>query len=303
MAGMSEALKAHLARGVATICRAWAVTRRDGAVLGFTDHDTELSFEGVVFQPETGMTAAALAQSTGLSVDNTEALGALSSEAVTEEDILAGRYDGAEVIAWSVNWADVRQRVMVFRGTLGEISRGDGAFTAELRGLTEVLARETGMVFHPRCSAVLGDKRCGFDTRASGYSAEVALDGVEAGRVMRFAELTGFEDRWFEKGRFTVLSGAAAGLVGVVKNDRLAADGSRTVELWQALGAEVAAGDLVRLEAGCDRRAETCRLKFNNFSNFRGFPHIPGEDWLNAYPVQGSGNDGGSRFMRPWLQA
>ena len=106
----------------------------------------------------------------------------------------------------------------------------------------------------------------------------------------------------FEKGRFTVLSGAAAGLVGVVKNDRLAADGSRAVELWQALGAEVAAGDLVRLEAGCDRRAETCRLKFNNFSNFRGFPHIPGEDWLNAYPVQGSGNDGGSRFMRPWLQ-
>ena len=87
---MSEALKAHLVSGVTTICRAWAVTRRDGAVLGFTEHYTELSFEGVVFQPETGMTAAALAQSTGLSVDNTEALGALSSEAVTEEDILGG---------------------------------------------------------------------------------------------------------------------------------------------------------------------------------------------------------------------
>lgn len=294
---MSEGLKAHLATGVTNICRAWAVTRRDGLVLGFTDHDMKLAFGGVAFMPETGMTASAVAQSTGLSVDNTEALGALSSEAVTEDDILAGRFDGAEVVAWTVNWADVTERAMVFRGTLGEISRGEGAFTAELRGLTEVLSRETGMVFHPRCSAVLGDGRCGFDTDASGYSVEVSLDGVESGRVFSFEELTGFEDRWFEKGRFAVLDGAAAGLVGVVKNDRLASDGSRKVELWQSIGAAIAAGDRVRIVAGCDRRGETCRLKFDNFDNFRGFPHIPGDDWLNSYPVASGGNDGGSLFQ------
>ena len=294
---MSEGLKAHLATGVTRICRAWAVTRRDGMVLGFTDHDVKLSFGGVEFQPETGMTAAAVAQSTGLSVDNTEALGALSSEAVTEEDILAGRYDGALVEAWTVNWSDVSQRAMVFRGTLGEMSRGEGAFTAELRGLTEVLSRETGLVFHPRCSAILGDSRCRFDTEAAGYSAEIVLDGVEGARVFRFEELTGFADRWFEKGRFTVIDGAAAGLVGVVKNDRLASDGSRRVELWQAIGAAISAGDRVRIVAGCDRRGETCRLKFSNYDNFRGFPHIPGEDWLNSYPVQSGGNDGGSLFQ------
>ena len=131
---MSEALKAHLVSGVTTICRAWAVTRRDGAVLGFTDHDTELSFEGVVFQPETGMTAAALAQSTGLSVDNTEALGALSSEAVTEEDILAGRYDAAEIIAWSVNWADAPARDAVSRHAGGDRARRRGVYGGAARG-------------------------------------------------------------------------------------------------------------------------------------------------------------------------
>lgn len=294
---MSDEMKAHLATGVTNICRAWAVTRRDGLVFGFTDHDRKLSFGGVEFMPGTGMTASALAHSTGLSVDNTEALGALSSDAVTEVDILAGRFDGAVVIAWNVNWADVSERVMVFRGSLGEISRGEGAFTAELRGLTEVLSRETGLVFHPRCSAVFGDKRCRFDTETSGYSAEVVLDDVEGGQVFLFNELSGFADRWFEKGRFTVVDGAAAGLVGVVKNDRLASDGGRRVELWQAIGAAVAAGDRVRILAGCDRRGETCRLKFDNFDNFRGFPHIPGEDWLNSYPVQSGGNDGGSLFL------
>lgn len=90
------------------------------------------------------------------------------------------------------------------------------------------------------------------------------------------------------------MSGAAAGLVEVVKNDRLSGR-ARVVELWQALRAPVGPGDLVRLEAGCDRRAETCRLKFANFLNFRGFPHLPGEDWLTAVPRAGDVNDGGSR--------
>ena len=59
-------------------------------------------------------------------------------------------------------------------------------------------------------------------------------------------------------------------------------------ELWEELRAEIAAGDLVRLEAGCDKRMETCRLKFANILNFQGFPDIPGEDWVMAYPGRGS---------------
>ena len=120
-----------------------------------------------------------------------------------------------------------------------------------------------------------------------------AVEVVEEGRVFRFAAMPGFEDRWFEKGRLVVLDGVAKGLVGSIKNDRVRGVG-REVELWQGLGAVPAQGDMVRIEAGCDRRAETCRLKFNNFLNFRGFPHIPGEDWVMSYPVSSARNDGGS---------
>ena len=292
--GYSDAMKAHLAGGATTLARCFAMTRKDGLVLGFTDHDRDLGFGGMVFRADSGLTAKAIQQATGLSVDNSEAFGALRSAAITEADILAGRYDGAEVRAWLVNWADPAVRVLQFRGTLGEIVRSGGAFTAELRGLSEALNQPVGLIYHARCSAVLGDGRCGFDLSQPGYAEERPVEVVEEGRVFRFAAMPGFEDRWFEKGRLVVLDGVAKGLVGSIKNDRATGGGGREVELWQNLGAAPAPGDMVRIEAGCDRRAETCRLKFNNFLNFRGFPHIPGEDWVMSYPVSSARNDGGS---------
>ncbi len=292
MAGAQD-LYAHLQSGATSVCRAWAVTRADGESFGFTDHDRDLSFEGFTFRADSGLTARALQQATGLSVDNSEAVGALSSASVTEADILAGRFDGAEVRAWLVNWADVSERVLQFRGTFGEITRAGGAFQAELRGLTEGLNQPQGRVYQRTCSAVLGDKACKVDLGQLGYFAEVAAEDVDGRQTFRFAELAGFDDRWFERGRLVVLSGAATGLVGVIKNDRIRT-GGRDLELWQSFALEIAAGDMLRLEAGCDKRVETCRLKFNNFLNFRGFPHIPGEDWLTTFPRSQDVNDGGS---------
>lgn len=290
-----EDLKAHLAGGATTLARAVAIERPDGVVMGFTDHDRDLGFEDIVFRADSGMTAKALQQGTGLSVDNTEAAGVLSADAITEADILAGRLDGAKVRMWLVNWADPSMRVQTFAGSLGEVVRQGSAFSAELRGLSEALNQPQGRVYHARCSAVLGDGDCGFDPDQPGYAETRPVEILDEARLFRFDDFAGYEDRWFEKGRLRVLTGAAAGLVGVVKNDRLQGETGRVVELWQGLGLAPAAGDLVRIEAGCDRRADTCRLKFDNLLNFRGFPDIPGEDWLMSYPVSAGLNDGGSR--------
>ncbi len=293
MSALPQDLQAHLESGATTLCRCWAVTRTDGVVLGFTDHDVALSFEGVTFRPEAGLSAQAIEQTTGLAVDNTEALGVLSGEAISEADVLAGRYDGARVTAWLVNWREVEQRVVLFAGTIGEIRRAGGAFQAELRGLAEALGQPRGRVYQRPCSAVLGDAACGVDLDRPGYAFTGPVEEVRDGRVFEFAGLAGFAERWFEKGRLVMRSGAAAGLAGVVKNDRLR-DGRRVIELWEALRAPVAAGDELRLEAGCDRRLETCRLKFGNVVNYRGFPAIPGEDWQMSVPRRDGANDGGS---------
>lgn len=291
----AQGLFQHLAGGQTTVCRAWLVTRRDGMRLGFTDHDRDLSFEGAVFRAESGLTARALQQTTGLAVDNTQAVGALSDVSVSEADLLAGRFDAAEVRAWLVNWANPEERLEQFRGTLGEVTRAAGAFRAELRGLTEALNQPQGRVYQRRCSAVLGDGQCRFDLAQPGYFAARAVETVVDRTVFRFGALGGFDDRWFERGRLVVTSGGAAGSVGLIKNDRTVGAG-REIELWQAIGPEVIAGDLIRLEAGCDKDAETCRVKFTNFANFRGFPHIPGEDWLTSYPKAERTQQGQSLF-------
>jgi len=219
---------------------------------------------------------------------------ALGEAAITDADIEAGRFAGAEVGGWLVNWADPAQRWRQLRGSIGELKRSGSAFRAELRGLTDVLNAPMGRVYQKPCSAVLSDGDCRFDLEAPGYATEIAVEQVLDRGVFAWAELDDFTDRWFAPGRLTVLSGAAKGLWSAIKADRIL-PGQREIHLWTPLHAPVAPGDMVRLTAGCDKRAETCRLKFNNFLNFQGFPDIPGEDWMMAYPRSGNPNTGGSR--------
>lgn len=290
---VSEALAAHLAAGTTTLCRCWAVVRRDGVRLGFTDHDNDLVFDGVLFRADSGLSGQALQQTTGLSVDNGEAMGALRSDSVTEADLVAGRYDAAEVRAWLVNWADVAQRHLLFRGTIGEVQTGAGGFRAELRGLTETMGQPTGRVYQRHCNARLGDGPCGVNLSDPAYAAEAVVIDAHDGQALRLSGLAAFGGDWFARGQLDVLDGDAVGLSAMIKSDTL--DGAeRTIGLWQELRVPLAAGDRVRVRAGCDKRAETCKSKFGNFAQFRGFPHIPGEDWLMAVPRSGGSNGGGS---------
>lgn len=290
---VKQAFKDHLASGMTTVCRAWAMMRTDGESFGFTDHDCDLAFDGLTFKADTGLSALALQQGTGLSVDNSEAIGALTSAAIREADIEAGRFDGAEVQAWLVNWADPSQRWLQFRGALGEIKRSGGQFNAELRGLTDLLNRPIGRVYQKPCSAVLGDGTCRFNRDTPGYFTQRVVEEIEDRRIYRWAEMSGFEPGWFARGRLTIRSGTGAGLWGAIKSDRIEG-GARVIELWEPIKAEVEAGDQLRLDAGCDKRFETCRLKFNNLVNYQGFPDIPSEDWMMAVPRQSGTNSGGS---------
>ncbi|MCX7888571.1 MAG: DUF2163 domain-containing protein [Rhodobacteraceae bacterium] len=283
------------AGGEATVARAVALTREDGVTLGFTDHDAPLVFEGITFRPESGADLAPFAATTGLAPDLGELAGALRSDALTEADLAAGRWGGAEVRVWLVNWADTGQRSLVFRGRIGEVRRAGQGFAAELRGLGDILNRPTGRVFQRDCSAVLGDARCGIDLDMPQHWREGTVIQQEEGRVFVLGDVPDPAERWFERGVMKLLDGPGAGLSASVKGDRFVAGGGRRIELWEPVAAVVPPGARVRLVAGCDRRAGTCRAKFGNLANFRGFPDIPGEDWLIAYPVPGSRMDGGSR--------
>ncbi len=290
----TEALRAHLQTGVTTLARCWGLTRRDGTRFGFTDHDRDLFFDGWTFSAGTGLSARAVVQSTGLSVDNSSALGALSDTALREADILSGRFDGADLSCWLVNWQNTQERWLQFGGSIGELHRAGGAFEAELRGLTEALNQPLGRIYQKTCTAVLGDGDCRFDLSTPGYAFEGPIETVTEAGAFQWRSLEGFEQGWFVGGRLTVLSGEAAGLWGSIKRDRQQG-AARTLTLWEPLRAGIAVGDQLRLDPGCDKSMQSCRLKFNNLANFQGFPDIPGEDWVMAVPKSSGNTTGGSR--------
>lgn len=285
MRKVSDALQARLDSGATTMCRCWLVVRRDGIRFGFTDHDRDLSLDDDVFRAGSGLDASVLEASTGLSVDNAQAVGALSDVGLTEADILTGKYDGAEVWHWLVDWSAPELKMLLFRGFLGEIRRGTGAFEAELRGITEVLNKSLGRMYLRECDRVFGDTKCGADADDSTFSADITVSAIDGKRQISFDGLSGFQDGWFTNGVIRWTSGALS-LVKI--------DAGGKLETWEEV--DVSVGDTARIIAGCDKQAETCRVKFGNFLNFRGFPHIPGEDWVTAYPSSGEVHDGGSLY-------
>lgn len=281
----------HMSSGATTVCRAWIVRRTDGLILGFTDHDAALVVDGVTCRASSGLTAGALEMSTGLSVDNTEARGALSDDAIRADDIAGGLWDDAEIKAYLVNWDALEEFEILFRGTLGEITWGGGAFSAELRGMAEKLNKTRGRVYQKRCDAILGDGRCGKVLDGS-FVAEAGIVDVVTSRSFIIENLSGYPPQWFDRGEIRLVNDGPNGFFGRIKSDT-AAGVNREITLWQSFPSGWQIGDRVRLTAGCDKRHETCRSKFDNILNFRGFPTIPGEDWLMAYPTSGNRNDGG----------
>ena len=264
-------------------------------MLGFTDHDRDLEFGGTIFEAASGFTAGEIKESVGLSVDNLDVSGALQSNRLNETDLAAGLFDGADVEIYRVNWADTEQRVLMRRGNLGEIRRGKSAFTAEVRGLAHKLNQPMGRSYHFACDADLGDGRCGVDLDTAAFRATATVTGAETPGRFTADGLDEFEAGWFTGGTVRWLTGANAGLMMEVRSHE-AGEAQARVELWQHMSRPIAAGDTFEITAGCDKLFAICREKFANGLNFRGFPHIPGNDFVLAYPIKGEGsNDGASR--------
>ena len=216
MRDVPEGLVAALESGAATLCHAWVVTLKDGATLGFTDYDADLEIEGVACRAGCGWTAGAAHAELGLEPGLASASGVIDVDGPSVADIDAGRWDGARVERWRVDWSALDLRVRIGAGFVGRIGREGARLTLDLRGPLAALDRVVGRTFSRLCDAQLGDARCGVD-------------------------LTGEPD------------------------------------------------------AVCDQRFETCHGRFGNAANFRGFPDVPGDDFLIARPAARGRHDGGSR--------
>lgn len=279
MKTISPSFQAHLDSGTTTLCWCWRLTRRDGLKQGFTDHDRALTFDGTVFEASAGFTASEITDSLGLSVDNLEVSGALSSAVLQENELAAGRYDDAKVEIFRVNWQDPAQRVVMRTGSLGEVRRTGHAFAAEVRGLAHYLQQPKGRLYQYTCDADLGDTRCGVDLDQPAHKANVSVLVVMSARKFTVSGAGSFDNGFFSRGLAHFTSGASSGLEMEIKA-HVKRGASVSIELWGEVQGVPLVGDTLTLTAGCDKRIDTCRARFANAVNFRGFPDMPGNDFV-----------------------
>lgn len=269
----STALKAHQAQGTTTLAWCWKVTRQDTQVFGFTSVDKDLVVDGVTYAAATGITPTQIEATPDLAVPNLELAGFLDSDAITEADLLAGKWDGASVEIFEVNYADLTQGIMVLRaGALGQVEAGSLSYRAEGRGIAQALQQSIGRVYAPSCDATLGDTRCGVDLAPITVTGTVDL--LNSRRI--FGDTSRSEaDGWFTGGVVTWTAGANDGLSMEVADFNTG--GGFVLAL--PMPYDIAEGDTYSAVPGClKRRAEDCVTKFNNVVNFRGFPDVPGND-------------------------
>lgn len=251
----------------------WLLERRDGAGLALTSHDRPLVVQGIRFEPVPGMTPAAIRSELGLEPRSCEVAGSLSAQAIGEADIAAGRWDGAALKLFAIDWTAPGEPVSLMEGELGEVATSDGSFEAELKGMAARLERPVCPLTSPNCRAELGDPQCRVDMAGRRLRATVTAAAAHIIAVDRPV------DNRFQFGEMRILGGAANGEQRTV----LGVEGQQ-LRLRSAPAGEVAAGTAIELVEGCDKLLATCSRRFANAANFRGEPHLPGNDLLTRYP-------------------
>lgn len=261
-------------KSVSTLAFTWRIERRDGAGIALTSHDRELIRGGVSYRSDPGIVPAAITRTLGLEPNSGEVAGVLASAVLTEMDLTLGRWDGARASLEATDWGDADAPALsLIAGEVGEVALEGETFSAELRGAASQLDEAVCPSTSPQCRAEFGDKSCRVDLAGRTVRARVIeCDGVRL-------KLDHAMDERFLFGRIRMLSGDNCGVESVILS--VDADEVRVRDLARV---QVAVGTTVELREGCDKRFRTCVNRFGNAVNFRGEPHLPGNDLLTRYP-------------------
>lgn len=269
MKGTSSALKAHMAQEATTLARLWKVTRPDNTVFAFTDYDQDISYLGITYLHSSGFTASNIATSSALNVDNLEVDSFISSDTITDADLLAKKWDYSLVQIWRVNYNDLTMsHEILCEGHIGEVSTGRNSFKAEIRGLTQNLAQNVGRFYLVPCDADLGDMRC--TVNLASFTVTGSVTSITSQSA--FTDSSRLESaQYFTAGKLTWTSGLNAGISIEVK-----AFLTGLITMSESMPYTIAISDAYSVYAGCDKSTAVCNGTFSNIANHRGFPLIPG---------------------------
>lgn len=270
MKTIPAALATHLAGDTWTVATLWEIIRTDAIVFRFTDHDADLVVGANTYLAAVGYAPTAIKHGVDASTDNMETHGILDDLGIRTEELIAGLFDHAVVTINLVNWASPSDGTApLLKGYIGDVSAESGEFTAELMGLSQKLRKSLGELYQPACPADLFDTRCGVNPAS--FTATGAV--TTATSQIQFTDTARTEaDDYWNGGLLTFTSGENAGLAMDVKSSLA----TGVLILYEPMPFDIAVTDTYSIQTGCDKILDTCKTRYNNIANFRGFPHIKG---------------------------
>lgn len=277
MRQLSESFIAKLQSDATTLCLAWEFSRLDGVKLRVTNHDRDLSISHELFKSIPMINAGQIEANSGTSPDSFYAIGTFEVAGIIESDIIIGRWDHASLKLLIVDWADTENFVNIWSGYIKGFKRSKFGFELDIIGPEHLLSNTIGRQFNRHCDARLGDERCQVDLGAAGRSFSSSIAVIDSERLIRISsQQYVFHD--FIGGMVAFNSGLLNGLKFDISSIEVI-DGNWQIELARPMPILPQSGDSVRVSLGCDRTFATCKTKFSNQANFRGCPHMPGEDF------------------------
>ena len=117
-------------------------------------------------------------------------------------------------------------------------------------------------------------------TRSGALAAQPSEDGVTYQIALDTTEVREVES-WWAYGCITFETGVNGGRTYEIKASTLV--GGDIISTHLQLDFVGNAGDRFTIYPGCDKSRGTCLHTFNNVVNFRGFPDVPGQDFVSAY--------------------
>jgi uncharacterized phage protein (TIGR02218 family) len=258
-----------------TVATFWRVLRRDGVTLGFTTHDHDLWFGGIVHRATPGMVPSAIRRSADFEPDSAEVQGALSHDSISEAELAAGRFDGARVLIGLVDW-ESGEHQLLYRGAIGTVSEEAGKFTAELQSRKAELQLDPIPRTSPSCRAAFCGVGCALSAAQFSHEAVLVAHDPDGNSVQLSCDAA---NGLLVSGTLRWLDGPYAGITMGV----LAQDGAALV-LDTPVDDPLPSGLRAVVREGCDRTLETCATRFANAVNFQGEPFLPGNDLIARYP-------------------
>ncbi|MDX1901892.1 MAG: DUF2163 domain-containing protein [Gammaproteobacteria bacterium] len=275
---LSYALLDHYQKENQTITRCVRIERRDGVVIGLTDHDADLVVQGILYKSAVGYTPTAIQANDNLSVNNIDVEGILAVAGVGRDDIAGGLFDYARVYVFEVNYKKPTYDIMpLVTGFWGESKLQENKYTTEFRSLSQALQQKLGELYSITCRANLGDSRC--KANLASFTVSGTVNDV-TNKAIFSASTFAQDSGYFQFGLLTWTTGNNTSYSMEVKVFTTGGG----FQLVQPMPNTIEVGDTFHVYAGCNKAIATCKAKFNNVVNFRGEPFVPGIDKMLSYP-------------------